>query len=256
MPGSLRGGSSGGGGGGLPIELVWSAGGFVGAAADWTALTSVTIGGVTWDGDNNGIWQTFGPDGAGNLEVLMSNASNYGGGSWDAPQIHTLMSNLTTGLSNDRIYIIRLILAAASPDPAASNEGIGIGFRTNRAVVREDCFALYFRLGAAPVMWFQIGAATGAASPTLIGRKVIGVKAYQAGSYFVFADVLKTADPLNQSNQVGGLDTSANPVKVTSPPTLDFEDPAIEANISGWGAAAGGGVTFLIEDIELWQTTN
>ena len=72
----------------------------------------------------------------------------------------------------------------------------------------------------------------------------------------VFADVLKTADPLNQSNQVGGLDTSANPVKVTSPPTLDFEDPAIEANISGWGAAAGGGVTFLIEDIELWQTTN
>lgn len=127
-------------------QLVWSALGFGNAASDWSSLSTVNINGVDFTVDNNVNWSTFGPDSSGRLQWATASGNTYGNGNFNSPILRASLADLLGETpSVDDTYIWRMVLAAENGDPSSSDDGLGLGIRTEEGAAGKDLGAIWKR---------------------------------------------------------------------------------------------------------------
>lgn len=239
-------------------EKVWYASAdsdWSGASADWTGFDSKAINGVTFTIERKEKWDTFGPDGSGNVRFKLVSTANYGSGTTDAPVIYASVDDLLGSDSPDKddFYIWRILLAASSPDPANGNEGVGGGFRQSTSTTiaaPNDSGAIWMLISTRKIRTSINGGDYTATAPS--GVRVLSSEVNTThGVINRFSTSAATTDP-QEGTRCHTLQLQTSVVDTTpAPPDFDITATAASCYVSGWGAASGG--TFLISDLELWR---
>lgn len=241
--------------------VIWSVDFSTVADHDFKTTSTLSLSGVTFTAENQAGQDAFEVSG-GKLLIEGGASGGYYNSDFTAPQLACdwadLMAYAATGAYDpEKIYVWRMIMTAASPQPSGSGyEGPLCGIRRNRATIGMDCSigvyqSNYRAAKGKNTVRDNARGNTGVSSP-----RTFAVKYGQAGaSWLVSASDLSGEPPFaGEAINAGYMknDLSSTGIGITpAPDSLDLSNAACEAYIGC--LSKSGGSTFEYAKLELHE---